>query len=76
MCLAVLCNIVCCILVALQVGGSRSDMFFPMDWITVNTILINHCQSMRKTIRVSNRPKTSHIPGQSQFEHIGTIDHN
>ncbi|KAI9596562.1 hypothetical protein BDF19DRAFT_437880 [Syncephalis fuscata] len=32
MCLAVLCNIVCCFLIIFRVAGNYSDMLFPLDW--------------------------------------------
>ncbi|KAI9592732.1 hypothetical protein BDF19DRAFT_450745 [Syncephalis fuscata] len=67
MCLAVLCNITCCILLAFQVGGSHSDLYFSVDSIIVNTILVKHCNSTRKPNRIPNRPKTKYVPGYSQF---------
>jgi hypothetical protein len=32
MCLAVLCNIVCCFFIITRIGGNYSDILFPIDW--------------------------------------------
>ncbi|KAI9592787.1 hypothetical protein BDF19DRAFT_450891 [Syncephalis fuscata] len=68
MCLAVFCNLFFCALLMFQIGKSRSDNCFVLDLVIVTTILVNHCQNMRKVSRISNRPKTSYIPGYSQID--------
>ncbi|KAI8056138.1 hypothetical protein BDF22DRAFT_774373 [Syncephalis plumigaleata] len=45
--LALLCNIIFTILVALQLEIIRPDYYYPMDWMIVNTILVRHCRNMR-----------------------------
>ncbi|KAI9591297.1 hypothetical protein BDF19DRAFT_455550 [Syncephalis fuscata] len=67
MCLTVLCNIVSCIFIVFEVGGAGSDIFFSLDWVIVSTILINHCQNMRKSFGYSYRPKTHFIDNISQI---------
>ncbi|RKP26610.1 hypothetical protein SYNPS1DRAFT_21661 [Syncephalis pseudoplumigaleata] len=67
MCLAVLCNIVCGIIIVFQIGGNYAIMFYVADWLLTSTILLNHCQNMRKASRLSNRPKTQNIINLSQI---------
>ncbi|KAI8050563.1 hypothetical protein BDF22DRAFT_745435 [Syncephalis plumigaleata] len=67
MCLAVLCNIICCILAITRINDSNSDMFLCADWVIVITLLINHCKKTRKSINRDHRPKTSHILHISQI---------
>ncbi|KAI9592259.1 hypothetical protein BDF19DRAFT_452344 [Syncephalis fuscata] len=71
MCLAVFCNIFCYFCIEFQVGGVNADLLFPGDWVIVSTILTHHCQNIRRVTNLSHRPKTSYIPGQSQF-HIAS----
>ncbi|KAI9593075.1 hypothetical protein BDF19DRAFT_449381 [Syncephalis fuscata] len=73
MCLAVLCNTVCCIVIVFQIGGTNADFFFPTDWIIVTTLLIRHCQSMQEASQLSKRPKTCYILHLSQIATANTI---
>ncbi|KAI9592257.1 hypothetical protein BDF19DRAFT_468226 [Syncephalis fuscata] len=66
--LAALFNIICCICIPLQIGGSNADLFFTGDWVVVSTLLNNHCKRIKMATKLSNRPKTTHIPGHSQLD--------
>ncbi|KAI9593297.1 hypothetical protein BDF19DRAFT_165753 [Syncephalis fuscata] len=52
MCIVILCNISCALVVLLKIGKPYSDMFFMLDWYITSTILVRHC----------NAAKTSKIP--------------
>ncbi|KAI9596763.1 hypothetical protein BDF19DRAFT_421278 [Syncephalis fuscata] len=67
MCLAVLCNVICGMIIVFQVGGNYAIMFYVADWLLTSTILLNHCQNMRKASQLSNRPKTQHLLNLSQI---------
>ncbi|KAI8050233.1 hypothetical protein BDF22DRAFT_778046 [Syncephalis plumigaleata] len=75
MCLAAVCNVICCTLVATQIAGNLSDLLLATDWNIVSTILVNHCQDMRKSTGVSNQPKTYHILHLSQIQTIASYDY-
>ncbi|KAI8050223.1 hypothetical protein BDF22DRAFT_143354 [Syncephalis plumigaleata] len=67
MCLAVFCNVGCCTAIALQIGGTNADLFFPLDWMIVNIILLRHCQNMSRNTSSSHQPKTEYILNLSQI---------
>ncbi|KAI8050466.1 hypothetical protein BDF22DRAFT_745340 [Syncephalis plumigaleata] len=67
MCLAVICNVVCGIIIVFQIGGNYAIMFYVADWLLTSTILLNHCQNMRKASKLPNRPKTRHLIKLSQI---------
>ncbi|KAI9593054.1 hypothetical protein BDF19DRAFT_415708 [Syncephalis fuscata] len=72
MALVVTCNILCGISIFLEIGESFSEYFFDIDWLISSTILVKHCDSMRKIIRLSHRPRTEHIMHLSQIETVKT----
>ncbi|KAI8052208.1 hypothetical protein BDF22DRAFT_690538 [Syncephalis plumigaleata] len=61
MCLAVLCNVVCGMVIMFAVSGDFSEMFFFIDWLIISVILTHHCYAMRNAICLSHRPKTLYI---------------
>ncbi|KAI8055458.1 hypothetical protein BDF22DRAFT_774916, partial [Syncephalis plumigaleata] len=61
MCSAALCNAICGIIIATQAIGSISDTCSVVACVIINTVLINHCYSMRKIKDLSNQLDTSHI---------------
>ncbi|KAI9591120.1 hypothetical protein BDF19DRAFT_499581 [Syncephalis fuscata] len=67
MCLAVSCNVVCGVFILFEVGGNFSTMSYVADWILASTILIEHCQNMRKISGYTNQPKTEYLEHVSQI---------
>ncbi|KAI9597514.1 hypothetical protein BDF19DRAFT_435309 [Syncephalis fuscata] len=67
LCLAILCNIICCIFVISHLNTANSDVFFAVDWMIVTTILVNHCQRMRSSTSLAHRPMTHHMLHLSQI---------
>ncbi|KAI9594881.1 hypothetical protein BDF19DRAFT_99326 [Syncephalis fuscata] len=68
MVLAVLCNILCIIIILLEIGGVYSQLYFVLNWIITSTIIVNHCRNMRRMVKLSHRPKTEY------YLHISHID--
>ncbi|RKP24464.1 hypothetical protein SYNPS1DRAFT_23454 [Syncephalis pseudoplumigaleata] len=73
MCLAVLCNFVCGVIILFGIGGNYAIMFYIADWLLSSTILINHCQNMRKASMLPNKPKTKNLINLSQIPTSNTV---
>ncbi|KAI9592467.1 hypothetical protein BDF19DRAFT_467922 [Syncephalis fuscata] len=64
---AVLCNVICITMIVLEVGKQFSQLFFVVNWLVISKVLIYHCQSMRQTSKLSNRPNTENLMVISQI---------
>ncbi|KAI8052063.1 hypothetical protein BDF22DRAFT_744276 [Syncephalis plumigaleata] len=70
MCLALLCNIICIIIVISHVDGANMDLFYIIDWAVVTTILANHCCRDRSRSTVDRHIKTSYIFNLSEIDTV------
>ncbi|KAI9591179.1 hypothetical protein BDF19DRAFT_456083, partial [Syncephalis fuscata] len=65
MCLAVLCNIICCICIIFHIVGGNTDLLFLADWVLVSTILIRHCRTVKS--------KTSSFASRKRYHMANTL---
>ncbi|KAI9596856.1 hypothetical protein BDF19DRAFT_437017 [Syncephalis fuscata] len=51
MCVVILCNILCGIVIVFKLFGNFSELFFMIDWVVTSTILANHCDFVCRTVK-------------------------
>ncbi|KAI8051980.1 hypothetical protein BDF22DRAFT_744198 [Syncephalis plumigaleata] len=70
MCLALLCNIICVIVVLSHIEGANQDILFAVDWAVVTTILTDHCCRKRSNTTVQRHTRTSYMQHVSQIDTV------
>ncbi|KAI9597467.1 hypothetical protein BDF19DRAFT_435192 [Syncephalis fuscata] len=66
--LVVIINVICVTCILFKVGGYYSDMFFMAEWLSTSTILIYHCENVKK------RTVTPHCANENEKSSLLAIN--